>query len=191
MCCRDELLASLPRENDEMRDHLADYYGMIQHLDSEIGRVLDSLDATGQRQNTLVIYTSDHGLALGNHGLMGKQNLYQHSVRVPLVFSGPGIPIGQRVRTNTWHGDTFATLLDYTGLSTPTCDGESLLPVFANPHSDRDRSVFAAYRYSQRMVRDARYKLIRYYTSERYPKDQLEGSIAQAQAPKPPSYSIY
>lgn len=178
MRCRDELLASLPRENDEMRDHLADYYGMIQHLDAEIGRVLDSLDATGQRQNTLVIYTSDHGLALGNHGLMGKQNLYQHSVRVPLVFSGPGIPIGQRASMNTWHGDTFATLLDYTGLSIPTCDGESLLPVFADPHSDRERAVFAAYRYSQRMVRDARYKLIRYYTSERYPKDQIEGSIA-------------
>jgi len=178
MRCRDELLASQPRDEDELRRHLADYYGMVQHLDTEIGRVLDSLETMGLRENTLIVYTADHGLALGNHGLMGKQNLYQHSVRVPLVFSGPNIPSAQRIGLNTWHADTFATLLDYTGLSIPTCDGESLLPVFADPQSDRDRSVFAAYRYSQRMVRDARYKLIQYYQSNRYPEEQLQGEIA-------------
>lgn len=178
MRCRDELLASFPRTQEDMRDQLADYYGMIQHLDTEIGCVLDSLDATGLREKTLVIYTSDHGLALGNHGLMGKQNLYQHSLQVPLILSGPNIPVGQRIATNVWHGDTFATLLDYLGLPIPACDGESLLPLFTDPHTVRDRPVFAAYRYSQRMARDARYKLIRYYRSDRYPQEQFQGRIA-------------
>lgn len=93
---RDEALAPWPRTPEAVRKHTADYYGMITHLDAQVGRVLRALEATGRAGNTLVVFTSDHGLALGRHGLFGKQNLYDHSMRPPLVLTGPGVPRGGR-----------------------------------------------------------------------------------------------
>ena len=69
---------------------IADYYGMISHMDAEMGRILDTLDDKNLRGDTIVIYTSDHGLGVGQHGLMGKQNLYDHSMRIPLIMRGAG-----------------------------------------------------------------------------------------------------
>src|SRR5439155_24083768 len=97
---RDELLAGFPRTPDEVRRHIADYYGMISHQDAWMGRVLAAAP-----DNTIVVYTADHGLALGQHGLMGKQSLYDHSIRVPLIVSGPGLPSGRRVDALTCHAD--------------------------------------------------------------------------------------
>ena len=91
---RDESLAAHPRDPDEVRQHIADYFGMISHLDTQIGRLLDALAASGHAENTIVVYTADHGLAVGQHGLLGKQNVYDHSLRVPLIVRGPGIPAG-------------------------------------------------------------------------------------------------
>jgi arylsulfatase A-like enzyme len=89
---RDELLAKLPRDPAETRQHLADYSAMIAHQDYHMGCLVDRLDALGLGEETLVIYTSDHGLAIGRHGLMGKQNVYEHALRIPLILRGPGIP---------------------------------------------------------------------------------------------------
>ena len=78
---------------------------MIAHLDAGIGRILNALDERGMKENTIVIFAGDNGLAVGQHGLMGKQNMYEHSVRVPLIFAGPGIPEGQKT-------DALCYLLD-------------------------------------------------------------------------------
>ena len=74
---------------------------MITHLDAQIGRILDALERTGHADDTIIVYSADHGLALGSHGLLGKQNLYEHSMRAPLVFAGPGIP-ARRVAPTPW-----------------------------------------------------------------------------------------
>ena len=81
---RDEVLAGYPRSEAEVKRHIADYYGMISHMDMDVGRILDTLEARGLHDNTIVIYTADHGLGVGQHGLMGKQNLYDHSICHPL-----------------------------------------------------------------------------------------------------------
>ena len=84
---RDEVLADYPRTESEIRQHVADYFGMITHMDADIGRILGTLEDKGLSENTIVIYTSDHGLGVGQHGLMGKQNLYDHSMRIPLDYA--------------------------------------------------------------------------------------------------------
>ncbi|MEK7707160.1 MAG: sulfatase-like hydrolase/transferase, partial [Verrucomicrobiota bacterium] len=92
---RDEDLAAWPRTEKVIRDQLAEYYGMITHLDGQVGRILDALKRSGQADNTLIIYSADNGLAIGSHGLLGKQNVFEHSMRVPLIFVGHGIPRGR------------------------------------------------------------------------------------------------
>ncbi len=160
---RDELLAEWPRDPKEIRRHLAEYYAMITHLDAQIGRVMDTLRRRGMAEDTIVVFAGDNGLALGQHGLMGKQNLYDHSVRVPLIFSGPGVPQGQRSAAHCYLNDIFPTLCELTGVDTPqTVESSSLVPAMRDP-AQRVRDVLlCAYRGVQRSARDARYKLIEY-----------------------------
>ena len=167
MRIRDEVLAPFPRTPEIVQQHIADYYGMISHMDAEIGRVLKTLEATGQLENTLIIYTADHGLAVGQHGLLGKQNLYSHSIRVPSIFAGPGVPQGKTVDALTYLYDVFPTVCELTAVACPdTVEGRSLVPLM-NDSAERVReTVFAAYRDIQRTVSDGRWKLIRYYVSE-------------------------
>jgi arylsulfatase A-like enzyme len=119
MQVRDELLAAYPRDPHEVRRHLAAYYGMITHLDAQIGRVLAALRETGQLDDTIIVLAGDNGLALGRHGLMGKQSLYEHSIHVPLVICGPGIAAGQRSEALVYLLDIFPTLCDLLGLAAP------------------------------------------------------------------------
>lgn len=65
---------------------------MISEMDAQVGRILETLEKEGLMENTLIVFAGDNGLAVGQHGLLGKQNLYEHSIRVPMIFSGPGIP---------------------------------------------------------------------------------------------------
>lgn len=159
---RDEQLAPRPLSPDVVREHLADYYGMISHHDACLGRVLAALRETGQEENTVVVYVSDHGLALGSHGLLGKQNLYDHSVRVPLIVAGPGVPAAQRCDALMQPLDLYATLCDLAGVSVPAgLDSRSLVEAMAGNGGGRD-SVCAVYMDGQRMVTDGRWKLIVY-----------------------------
>ncbi len=162
MDVRDELLAGFPRTPAEVRQHIADYYGMIAHLDYSVGRILDAMDARGLTEDTIVIYTGDHGLAVGQHGLMGKQNLYEHSSRIPLLIAGPRVPSGERCADLVWHGDTTATIRALCGVeANPAGEGRTLID--QNRLVGTSRSSFgAAYEFGQRMFRDERYKLIRY-----------------------------
>ena len=159
---RDELLAAHPRTAAEMKKHLAGYYATISHLDHEIGRVLKVLEERGVLKNTIVIFSSDQGLAVGGrHGLMGKQNLYEH-VKPPLVIAGPGIPHGQS-NALVYLFDLFPTICDLAGAEVPSAvEGKSLLPVVRGQQPRVRECLFGAYRDVQRMIRDERWKLIAY-----------------------------
>jgi arylsulfatase A-like enzyme len=159
---RDEMLAAHPRTPREMREHLAGYYATISHLDHEIGRVLAAIAERGWQDNTVVIFSSDQGLAVGGrHGLMGKQNLYEH-FKSPLVFAGPGIPPG-RSAALVYLFDLFPTICDLAGAATPeVVEGRSLLPIIEGKTASVRDTLFCAYRDCQRMVRDERWKLIEY-----------------------------
>ena len=167
MRIRDEVLAPFPRTPEIVQQHIADYYGMISSQDAEMGRVLQTLEAKGQLDNTIVIYTADHGLAVGQHGLFGKQNLYAHSIRVPSIFAGPGIPQGTTVDALTYLYDVFPTVCDLTSVACPdTTEGVSLVPLMEGCVDQVRETVFAAYKDIHRTVSDGRWKLIRYYVSE-------------------------
>ncbi len=157
---RDEELARKPLNPDVLRSHLAAYYGMISHHDAQLGRVFDALRHNGLEENTLVVYVSDHGLALGSHGLLGKQNLYEHSVRVPLLLAGPGVAPGRRDGSMVYSMDLFATLLHLAGLRRSPSSESMPLPL--DPAADPRNEIFALYKDCQRMVNDGRWKLIRY-----------------------------
>lgn len=159
---RDEMLAAHPRTADEMRRHLADYYATVSHIDHEVGRILDTVKERGWADNTIVIYSSDQGLAVGGrHGLMGKQNLYEH-VKPPLIFAGPGIPHGQSDALAYLY-DLFPTICDLAGAEVPAVvEGRSLLPVVQGKQPRVREWLFGAYRDCQRMIRDERWKLIEY-----------------------------
>jgi arylsulfatase A-like enzyme len=160
---RDENLAAWPRTETVIRDQLAEYYGAITHLDGQVGRILDALKQTGQADNTLVIYAADQGLALGSHGLLGKQSVYEHSMRCPLIFAGPGIPKGQSTRAFTYLLDIFPTLCDVIGIPAPSdLEGESLRPLWEGNRERVRDSVFLPFIDIQRAVRDERWKLICY-----------------------------
>ena len=161
---RDEKLAPWPRTPDIIRRHIADYYAMITHLDAQIGRVLDALEETGRAENTIIVFAGDNGLALGRHGLMGKQNLYEHSVRVPLIMSGPGIGKDKKCGAFCYLLDIFPTLCDLADLPIPhSVEGGSLMPAMHNSKKKPRQTLFFAYKDIQRAVRDKRYKLIEYF----------------------------
>ncbi len=163
---RDELLAGFPRSEDELHGHISDYYAMITHQDQQMQRIVNALERCGQLDNTVVIYTADHGLALGQHGLMGKQNLYDHSTRVPLIIRGPGLP-SLTVRHSMTHTmDVFPTLCDLVGIAKPkNIAAQSLVPLIESSDYVHREHATCFYRRFQRSVTDGRYKLIVYHAS--------------------------
>ena len=160
---RDEILAAHPRSEKEVRAHLAEYYAMVTHLDFEIGRLLERLEKKGLLDDTIIVVTADNGLAVGSHGLMGKQNHYDHSVRVPLIFAGAGIPKGQKVGNYVYLLDIFPTLCDLCGIAVPeSVEGKSFAAMFGNPGFVTRDSLYFVYNEFIRSVKDSRYKLTEY-----------------------------
>lgn len=163
LAVRDELLAAFPRSEAEIRTHIRDYYAMISHLDAELGRVMAELEWQGLAADTIVVLAGDNGLALGQHGLMGKQSVYEHSVRVPLLMSGPGIPRGERRDSLCYLLDIFPTVCELAGLPIPqSVQGCSLVPALRDPAAVVRDSLYLAYSSVQRAVKDGRCKLIEY-----------------------------
>jgi arylsulfatase A-like enzyme len=164
MTIRDECITGWPRTPAAIQEQRADYYGMVAHLDRCVGRILEALEASGQAENTYVVYVSDHGLAVGSHGLMGKENVYEHSIRVPLLIAGPGIPAGKEYSVLCQALDLYATLCELCHIAVPEgLDSRSLLPTLSGLGLDsvhRD-AVFCAY-HKQRAVVTPRWKLIKY-----------------------------
>ncbi|MCX6609042.1 MAG: sulfatase-like hydrolase/transferase [Acidobacteria bacterium] len=160
---RDEALLPWPRTPEAVKKEIADYYALISHLDSQIGRILDALDRSGQAANTIVVFAGDNGLALGQHGLLGKQNLYDHSIRVPLIVAGPGVKQNQRSAAAVYLYDLFPTLCDLAGLPKPTTlDGTSFAPALRGERFAGRPHTYHAYRDFQRAIRTSTHKLIRY-----------------------------
>jgi arylsulfatase A-like enzyme len=159
---RDENLAPYPRTKEVISDQLCEYYGHITFLDEQIARILAALERTGRAQNTIIIYTADHGLALGSHGLLGKQSLYEHSMKSPLVIAGPGVRHGE-TRAFTYLFDLFPTICGLAGVNLPEkVAGESLQPIWTGARKEIRESVFLPFQTLIRSVRDKRWKLIVY-----------------------------
>jgi arylsulfatase A-like enzyme len=163
MNVRDELLAEFPRTSEEVRRHIAEYYAIISHLDAQIGHILESLHRTGQADNTLIVFTCDNGLALGQHGLLGKQSVYEHSVHVPLILCGPGVPQGERRDGFCCLTDIFRSVCDLTGIPSPqSAEGESLVPAIQDRKRKGRDALYFSYRHFQRALRLKDWKLILY-----------------------------
>jgi len=164
---RDETLAAFPRDPAEIRRHIAEYYAMITHLDDAFGRLLKALEQRGELENTIIVVAGDNGLAVGQHGLMGKQNLYDHSVRVPLIFAGPGIEKGARRDDLVYLLDIFPTLCELTGTAIPdSVEGRGLMPALrGGPNVGRD-ALYLAYVDTIRGLTNGRHKLIEYACGE-------------------------
>ena len=164
MSVRDEKLADFPRTPEDTRRHIAEYFGMISDMDEKIGDILAALASKGLADDTIVVYTADHGLSVGQHGLLGKQNLYDHSVRVPLIVRGPGVPSGKRMDALTHTYDVYPTLCDLAGLEVPTgVDALSLVPLMEGTAAATRPYVHSVYKHVQRMTRDQEWKLITYH----------------------------
>ena len=159
---RDENLAPMPRTELAVKTHRAEYYALITHLDAQIGRILDALDASGRAENTWIFFTADHGLAVGHHGLFGKQNLYDHSVRVPFLVAGPGVAKGAKNDASIYLQDVMATALDLAGAEKPAHVFFNSLRPLLNGEKSRYESVYGAYLELQRAITHEGWKLIAY-----------------------------
>jgi arylsulfatase A-like enzyme len=161
---RDEKLAPSPRSPRAIRVNRQEYYASTSHLDTHVGRILGELEKAGLRGNTYIVFTSDHGLSVGGHGLMGKQNLYDDSIKVPFILAGPSLPAGRTVEAPVYLQDLMPTTLELAGVAVPAhVDFKSLLPLArgesrASPHP----AIYGGYMNLQRMVRSLDHKLIIY-----------------------------
>jgi len=160
---RDEKLGPFPRTEHAVKVHRQEYYAIISHMDAQIGRMLEALQATGKADNTYIIFTADHGLAVGHHGLMGKQNMYDHSVRVPLLVVGPDVPAGKQIDAPVYLQDVMPTTLELAGVSRPEhVQFNSLLPLIRGQGESAYDAIYGAYLQLQRMVTLGDHKLIVY-----------------------------
>lgn len=152
-----------PRTKEDLQAKFARYYASTSYWDSEAGRVIDALKKAGQYENTIFVVSSDNGLSMGDHGLMGKQNVYEfggmHSFA---IFAGPGIPKGDS-KALTYLMDIYPTLCGLTGTDIPDkLDGKSLVPIITGKSTNVRDSLITGFKNNQRAIRDERWKLIRY-----------------------------
>jgi len=160
---RDEKLLPLPRTAQDIRGELAAYYAVIEDMDAQIGRIFAVLKANQDYQNTIIIFTSDHGLALGSHGLMGKQNMYEHTIGVPFIIAGPGVPRGRRTAAQIYLRDMFPSTCELAGIPIPaTVEARSFAPVVRGAATEIRPAVYGYFYNYQRMIRTPGWKLIRY-----------------------------
>jgi arylsulfatase A-like enzyme len=165
-----------------VKTHRREYFAAITYLDQHIARILEALERSGKADNTLIIFTADHGLACGQHGLMGKQNMHEHSLRVPFIIAGPGIPGGGRRHQLIYLQDAVPTTLQLAGASNEQLTGidfSSLLPAIADAANPGRQTLYAAYTEKQRAIRDKDWKLLLYPLAKTYriyhlAKDPLE-----------------
>ena len=163
MTVRDEKLAPWPRTEADTKQQNADYYSCVTGLDHHIGRIFAELKASGQWENTIIIFSGDNGLSLGEHGLFGKQNLYEFGgMHVPLIIAGPGIPKGKS-EAFVYLMDLFPTFADFAGAKIPDgVDAKSIVPILNGKQTKVRDVLYTAYRDCQRAIRDDRWKLISY-----------------------------
>ena len=171
---RDELLTDYPRTKAEVHQHLKEYYAMITHLDDSMGNIINALEAGGKAENTIFVMAGDNGLAVGQHGLFGKQSVYEHSIRVPLIFCGPGIEKGVISNQPCYLFDIFPTLAEFLGEQSPkSVDGISVAPILKGQEFSRGReAMYFAYENRVRAVKKGHFKLVE-YAGENFRETQL------------------
>ena len=159
---RDENLAPFPRTTFAVQTHRREYYAIVSHLDVQIGKILDALEKHEDGANTYIFFTADHGLACGDHGLMGKQNLYDASVRVPFLVAGPGVPAGKKIDAPVYLQDAMPTALKLAGAEVgDDIDFQDMRPHWEGKGRPRDAAI-GAYMDLQRMIEKDGKKLILY-----------------------------
>ena len=162
---RDERLAPYPRTAYTVKVQRQEYFAIITHMDAQVGRILDALEKSGKVDNTYIFFTADHGLAVGHHGLIGKQNMYEHSMRVPLLVAGPGIKPGRKIEAPVYLQDIMPTAIELSGAPVPErVEFNSLLPLLNGNKKQQYKALYGAYMNRQRMVIVGDYKLIMYPT---------------------------
>lgn len=162
MAIRDERLSPWPRTEDEIRRTLHEYYATITAMDFHIGRILTALKESGQMDNTIILFSADQGIAVGSHGLLGKQSLYNAAMHSPLFFAGPGIRKGQSDAL-VYLFDIYPTVCDLVGAGAPKdIDGRSVKPVIEGRSAGAREELFLAYMKVQRAIIADGHKLIRY-----------------------------
>jgi len=166
------------RDERTIRNELGREFACGENIDIQIGRVLAKLEAMGELDNTYIFYTADHGMAIGRHGLQGKQNLYQHTWRVPFIVKGPGIQPGSRVEGNIYLMDVLATLCDLTGTAVPASnEGASFKPVLTGQAQTVRDVLYGVYsggtKPGMRSVKQGDWKLIKY--------DVMNGGVRETQ----------
>ncbi|MFC2122015.1 sulfatase-like hydrolase/transferase, partial [Bacteroidota bacterium] len=169
MKIRDEKLAPWPRTPEIVKEHLAAYYAMVTHTDFQIGKIIDALEKSGKAKNTIIVFAGDNGLAVGNHGLMGKQNVYEHSIRVPLIIGGPGIPENRKTDALVYLNDIFPSLCELLKMEIPSgVESKSFLPIIKDDKAKIRDELFYIYRNYQRAVRTSdNWKLIKYNVNQK------------------------
>ena len=155
------------RDENTIRNELGREYACSENIDIQIGRVLAKLEAMGELENTYIFYTSDHGMAIGRHGLQGKQNLYEHTFRVPFIAKGPGIKAGARALGNVYLLDVLPTICELSGVPTPeTSEGKSFANVLRGEQETVRDVLYGAYsggaKPGARCVKKGDWKIIRY-----------------------------
>jgi arylsulfatase A-like enzyme len=152
-----------PYTPEEMKRITSIYYAMISHLDARIGSVLKALEAKGELENTIIVFSSDNGFSLGDHGLNHKQSVYEQDVRVPLIIKGPGLPKNETRDNLCYLLDVYPTLCDLVGLPIPTSvEGKSLLPVICKTTKTQREDLYFSHGDFQRGCRNERYKLLEF-----------------------------
>ena len=162
---RDEALAPFPRTPYAIKTHMKEYYAIITHLDQQIGEILAALKKSGKDKNTYIFFTGDHGLSVGRHGLLGKQSMFDHSIRVPLLIKGPDIPKKHKIEQEVYLQDIMATSLELGNIKPPdSLEFNSLLSAAKGESQEKiyKNGIYGAYIDYQRMIRKDGFKLIVY-----------------------------
>ncbi len=163
------------KEHNHHRSLVHAYLACISFVDAQVGRLLDALDASPHRDNTIVCLWSDHGYHLGEKNMTGKTSLWERSTHVPLMFAGPGLPCGENRKTPAELLDVFPTLVDLAGFEVPSSlEGASLVPVIADPSSGKFRVAVTDHNPGNQSIRGARYRLIHYADGSEEFYDLLE-----------------
>ena len=172
------------RDERTIRNELGREFACSENIDIQVGRVLRKLEAMGELDNTYVFYTADHGMAIGRHGLQGKQNLYEHTWRIPFIVKGPGIKGGSRVKGNIYLLDVLATLCDLSGIEIPgTSEGTSFKPVLLGRKQAVREVLYGVYcggaRPGMRCVKQGDWKLIKYQSDKGKVRETQLFNLAQ------------
>ena len=166
------------RDERTIRNEIGRQFACSENIDIQIGRVLEKLEAMGELKNTYIIYTADHGMAIGRHGLQGKQNLYEHTWRVPYIVMGPGVKKGKRAQGNIYLMDTLPTICEMAGINIPrTVEGKSFLSVLEGSSKPLRNTLYGVYcggsKPGMRSIRIGDWKLVKF--------DVLDGTVRETQ----------